>query len=203
MEEWQTNPATIMKIILPLLAAICLPAFAIEEDKQALRDLRSIYEKAIADRNLDALKPHLAADFTAVMITADEVKGFDGIIAYWGKVEEFLGDGGTYQVSIDSDDSIFEGNLAIAKGRALEQVKLGSGREIEFTSQWTAIARKESGAWKLVRIHATIDPLANPIIHSLQRIKFWSIAAAGLLLGIIAGLLIRRKKREAKPEQIL
>ncbi len=186
-----------MKTIILALLALCLPALATEEDKQALRELRAIYEKAIAERDLDALKPHLADDFSAVMITADEVKGFEGIVAYWGKVEEFIGEGGTYQVSVDPDDSIFEGNLAIAKGRALEKVKLGSGRQLEFTSRWTAIARKQGSAWKLVRIHATIDPVSNPIIDSLQRAKIWSVGGAGLVIGLIAGLLIRRKKRPA------
>lgn len=180
-------------IIIPLLA-LCLPALAIEEDKQSLRELRAIYEKAIAERDIDALKPHLAHDFTAVMITAEEVKGFAGIVAYWGQVEEFIGDGGTYQVSIDPDDSIIEGNLAIAKGRALEQVKLGSGKELEFTSLWTAIARKEGDAWKLVRIHAAIDPVDNPIIKVLQRSRQWLIGIGALLVGLVIGRLLPRRK---------
>jgi ketosteroid isomerase-like protein len=193
MEGWQTNPPTIMKhIIIPLLA-LCLPAFAIEEDKQALRNLKTTYEKAIEDRNLDALKPHLAHDFTAVMITADEVKGVDGIIAYWGKVEDFIGEGGTYQVRLDPDDTIFEGNLAIAKGRALEKVKLASGKNLEFTSQWTAIARKEGGAWKLVRIHAAIDPVGNPIIRFLQGSKQWLFGIGALIAGLVAGLIAGRR----------
>ncbi len=186
-----------MKTVILAFLTLCLPVLATEEDKQALRDLRAIYEKAIAERDLNALKPHLASDFTAVMITADEVTGFDGIVAYWAKVEEFIGQGGTYQVSVDPDDSTFEGNLAIAKGRALEKVTLRGGRKLEFTSQWTAIARKEGAAWKLVRIHATIDPVSNPIIDSLQRFKIWSVAGVCLIVGFIAGLLIRRKRRPA------
>jgi ketosteroid isomerase-like protein len=194
MEGWQANPPTVMKhIIIPLLA-LCLPALAIEEDKQALRDLQAIYEKAIAERDIDALKPHLAHDFTAVMITAEEVKGFDGIAAYWTKVEEFIGDGGTYRVSVDPDDSIFEGNLAIAKGRAMEQVKLGNGKKLEFTSLWTAIARKEGAAWKLVRIHAAIDPVDNPIIKVLQGSKQWFIGIGAVLAGLIIGRLLPRRK---------
>jgi ketosteroid isomerase-like protein len=195
MAERQAESIPIMKLLLIPLLALCLPAFATEEDKQALRDLRALYEKSVAAGDLDALKPHLAADFTAVMITAEEVKGFDGILSYWEKVREFVGEGGTYRVSIDPDDSIFEGNLALAKGRALEQVTLKNGRELEFTSLWTAVARKEDGAWKLVRIHAAIDPVSNPIIDFLNRSKRWIFAGAGLLTGLAAGLLIRRRRR--------
>ena len=178
---------------LTLLIALCMPVLASEQDKDALRSLRSTYEKAIANRDLATLKPHLATDFTAVMITADEVKGFDGILSYWKKVEEFLGKDGTYQVTIDPDDTVFEGNIAIAKGRAKEHV-VRSGKTIDFTSQWTAIARKEGDAWKLVRIQASIDPVGNPIIGVLQGYKQWVIGIATLLGGLLIGRLLPRRK---------
>lgn len=179
--------------ILTLLIALSLPLLASEQDKEALRALRSTYEKAIASRDLSSLKPHLAADFTAVMITADEVKGMDGILNYWKKVEDFLGKDGTYQVTIDPDDTIFEGNIAIAKGRAKEHV-VRSGKTIDFTSQWTAIARKEGEAWKLVRIQASIDPIGNPIIGVLQGYKQWFIGLGALLGGLLIGRLLPRRK---------
>lgn len=179
--------------ILTLLIAFTLPVFATEQDKDALRNLRGIYENAIATRDLSVLKPHLAADFTAVMITADEVTGYDGILSYWKKVEEFLGKDGVYQVTIDPDDTIFEGNLAIAKGRAKEHV-IRSGKTLDFISQWTAVARKEGDAWKIVRIQASIDPVGNPIIAVLQGYKQWLIGVVALVGGLIIGRLLPRRK---------
>ncbi len=179
--------------ILSLLIILTMPVLAAEEDKAALRNLRGVYEQAIAKRDLAALKPHLAADFTAVMITADEITGYDGILAYWKKVESFLGKDGTYQVGIDPDDTIFEGNIAIAKGRAREHV-VRSGKTLDFTSQWTAIARKEGTEWKLVRIQASIDPVRNPIITALQGYKRWAIVLAALVGGLVIGRLLPRRK---------
>lgn len=161
------------------------------EDKQALRDLKAVYEKAIATKDLELIKPHLASDFTAVMITADEVKDYDGIKAYWKKVEEFIGEDGTYTVSIEPDDTIFEGNIAIAKGIANEKV-IRKGKPIDLVTRWTAIARKEGEAWKLVRIHATIDPVNNPIISALGKAKLWITGAVSAIVGLIVGLLWRR-----------
>jgi ketosteroid isomerase-like protein len=181
-----------MKTLI-LLIALCLPALANEQEKEALRSLRGIYEKAIASRDLSTLKPHLAADFSAVMITADEVKGYDGMLAYWKKVEDFLGKDGTYQVTIDPDDTIFEGNIAIAKGRAKEHV-VRNGKTLGFTSQWTAIARKEDGEWKIVRIQASIDPIGNPIIGVLQGYSKWITAIAALIGGLVIGRLLPGKK---------
>ena len=179
--------------LLPLIILLAVPVLAAEEDKAALRILRGVYEQAIAKRDLAALKPHLAADFTAVMITADEVKGFDGILGYWKKVEDFIGKDGTYQVSVEPDDTIFEGNIAIAKGRAREHV-VRSGKTLDFTSQWTAIARKEGAEWKIVRIQASIDPVKNPIITALQGYKQWIIGLAALVAGLVIGRLLPRRK---------
>jgi len=72
-----------MKPTLLFLLLTALPAFSQEADKQALRDLKATYEKAIAEGNLSLIEPHLAADFSAVMITAGDVKNYDGIVAYW------------------------------------------------------------------------------------------------------------------------
>ena len=179
--------------LLTLLIALTLPSLAIEQDKDALRNLKAIYEKAVSTRDLSLLKPHLAADFTAVMITADEVKGYEGILSYWKKVEDFLGKEGTYQVTVNPDDTIFEGNIAIAKGRAQEHA-VRSGKVLDFTSQWTAIARKEGEAWKIVRIQASIDPVGNPIIAALQGYKLWLIGLAALVIGVIVGRFLPRRK---------
>jgi ketosteroid isomerase-like protein len=183
-----------MKPILLLFLFTLLPAFSQEADKQALRDLKATYEKAIAAGDLSVIEPYLADDFTAVMITADEVKDYDGIKAYWKKVTDFIGDDGTYTVSIVPDDTIFEGNIAIAKGIAKEHVVRG-GKEIDLTSKWTAIARKEGETWKLVRIQATIDPVNNPIITALGKAKLWITGAVAAIVGLLIGWLIGRRKR--------
>lgn len=85
------------------------------------------------------------------------------------KVTGFIGKGGTHTVSIEPDDTIFEGNIAIAKGIANEPV-VRNGRIIDLVSKWTAIARKEEGKWKLVRLQATIDPVTNPIVTALGKV---------------------------------
>ena len=69
-----------------------------------------------------------------------------------------------------------------------------SGKVIDFTSQWTAIVRKEGDAWRIVRIQATIDPIRNPIIATVQGYAKWLIAGGMLLLGLIIGRLLPRRK---------
>ena len=88
----------------------------------------------------------------------------------------FIGKDGTCTVSIVPDDTIFEGNIAIAKGIAKEHV-IRNGKPIDLVSKWTAIARKEEGKWKLVRIQATIDPVTNPVVTALAKAKLWITAS--------------------------
>jgi ketosteroid isomerase-like protein len=193
MEGSQTNPRKTMKT-LALLLLLALPVSAQEEDKQALRDLKAVYEKAIATKDLDLLKPHLASDFTAVMITADEVKDYEGIKAYWKKVVDFIGEDGTYTVSVEPDDTIFQGDTAIAKGIAKEHV-VRKGKAIDLVTKWTAIARKEEGKWKLVRIQATIDPVGNPIIGVLNKGKLWITGGISAVVGLLLGWFVGRRRK--------
>lgn len=182
---------------IAIIMLLCLPVIANEEDKQALRELRLIYQDAIADRDLSLLKPHLADDFSAVMVTAHEINGFGGITEYWSLAENFLGEGGTYTVSIDPDETLFEGDLAIAKGRPIERVTRKNGKPLEMMSYWTAIARKVDGDWKLVRIQATLDPVDNPIIKSLQAFRNLLIGGVCLAVGGIIGFLAPRRRKRA------
>ncbi len=183
-----------MKTLLILFFLTLLPAFSQEADKQALRDLKATYEKAIAAGDLATIEPYLADDFTAVMITADEVEDYDGIKAYWKKVTDFIGEDGTYTVSIEPDDTIFEGNIAIAKGTAKEHV-VRNGKTIDLVSKWTAIARKEGETWKLVRIQASIDPVGNPIITELNKAKLWITGAIAAVASLLIGWLLGRRQR--------
>ncbi len=185
-----------MKPILLFLILSILPVFSQEADKQALRDLKTTYEKAIATGDLSVIEPFLAKDFTAVMITADEVNDYAGIKAYWKKVTEFIGKGGIYTVSIEPDDTIFEGNIAIAKGTANEHV-VRNGKPIDLVSKWTAIARKEGETWKLVRIQASIDPISNPIVKTLQQATLWITGSITLISGLLIGWFIGRRKRRS------
>ncbi len=176
-----------------LVAVSELSFLSPEVEKEALRELKATYEKAIAEGDLSIIEPHLAEDFTAVMITADEVSDYDGIKAYWKKVKEFIGKDGTYTVSIEPDDTIFEGNIAIAKGTAKEHVVRG-GKAIDLISKWTAIARKEGNSWKLVRIQASVDPVNNPIVTALGKTKLWITGGAAAVIGLLIGWLIGKRK---------
>lgn len=187
---------TIMKRILICLALIisALPAVAqTEQDKQALRDLKAIYEAAIKNDDLSPLKPHLTDDFSAVMLTGEEVKSYDELQAFWKKAKDYMGEDSNYTVSLSADDSTFIENIAIAKGTSKDSL-MTNGTQLEFTTAWTAVCRKmPDGSWKLARLQVTTHPIENPFAQLAGKMKLWLISIGTGVVALIMGLVIGKR----------
>jgi hypothetical protein len=174
-----------------------------QAEHDALRALVPLYEQAANQGKLDVLKPCLDAEFSGVMVTGEEVTSFASLEAYWAKIKGLLGEGGSYRVKVNvADTAILSGDLAVAHGTT-EDVVNTRGRVYRFESRWTAVCRKRDGQWKLLRIQASMDPVANPFVLSAVRatsILFGLIAGiAGLVVGWILHLLLVRRRNARMP----
>ena len=164
-----------------------------------------MYEQAVASENVDLLQPHLAAGFSGVMVTGDSVRSTEDLRAYWQKIKQILGDGGKYTVTVNPDElSLISGDFALSKGSTQEVAITGAGKRYEFSSQWTAVCRKEDGQWKLLRVQATMDPVSNVFVKTFLSRTATTSALIGAALGIVlallaAWLLSRRRSRAPEP----
>ncbi len=160
-------------------------------DHQALRDLKTLYESAIADDKIDLLAPHLHEQFSGVMVTGDIVNSFDDLKSYWARMKELMGDGAEYTFSLEPDDSTIFGDLALSKGTTTDTLTTGGGKTYKFTSAWTALSQRVDGAWKLRRIQGSMNPVENDFVAA--GIKWASIVAGGIagLVGLVLGFLLR------------
>jgi len=189
-------------IIFFALLVSALPLLAqTEQDKQALRDLKATYESAIKNNDLSPLKAHLTDDFSAVMLTGEEVKSFDELQAFWKKAQEYMGEDSSYTVSVSADDSTFIDNIAIAKGTSKDSVT-AKGSTFDFTTTWTAVCRKlPDGSWKLARLQVTTHPVDNPFSKLAHKMKLWltsiGVGFMTLLIGLIVGKRMGFKKAMA------
>ena len=187
------------------VASAC--AFADDQaDHEALRKLVDIYEQTIAEAKPDLIKPHLADDFTGVMVTAEEVDSFQSLDAYWKTIQDLLGEGGTYRVTVNiPQPSVIVGDLAYAHGTTEDVATTSAGTEYRFEGRWTAVCRKIDGDWKIVRIHGSMDPIANAFVAAA--VKGASYTAAGIagVLGLAVGigltLLVRRRRSQTDEPQ--
>lgn len=160
----------------------------------ALKELRLAYEEACNTSDPAKLKPYLDPDFTGVMVTNQTVASFDDVQEYWDMVQGYLGEGGTYQVSVTlDDDAVFDENYALAYGTTEDVAKTGSGREFKFTSKWTAVCRKNAeGDWKIWRIHGSIDPVDNPFISAMGGATTTITGVIAAIVGLLVGFAVAK-----------
>jgi ketosteroid isomerase-like protein len=178
-----------------ILSALNSPVRADDEsDRAALRLIRTNYMEAVNSGDPSKIAPHLSKDVTGVMVTGEEVKGLEGLVAYWKKIQDLIGPGGSYHVAVNVDKTDLYGDVAVSHGNTDDVIRLGSGKELRFNSFWTAVCHKEEGAWKVVRMEAAMDPVDNVFVSlRLQKTKFAS-GMVGLVVGAVLVLAILRFK---------
>lgn len=179
--------------LLPLLTALALTLLPLhadnENDQAALRSMKSAYEEAVNSGHPEKIANHLAENVTAVMVTGEEVQGTAGLDAYWKKVREMIGEGGTYQVEVLTDKTEFAGDSAFSRGRTHERVVLANGKTFKFDALWSTVCQKQEGEWKVVRMHSTIDPINNPFVVARLTATKWTYGLLGLILGSVTALV--------------
>ena len=176
----------------------CVPTTRADEeaDRAALRLIRTNYMEAIDSGQVAKLAPYLSKDVTGVMVTGEEVKGLDGLEAYWKKIQDLIGPGGSYHVAVNVDKTDLYGDVAVSRGSTEDVVRLGNGKELHFSSYWTSVCHKEEGAWKVVRMEAAMDPVDNVFISlRLQKIKI-VYGVGGLVVGVVLVLIIQLARRK-------
>src|SRR6185436_11014360 len=126
------------------------------------------------------------------------VVGLDGMKEYWKKIKDLMGPGGRYTVTLEPELSTLLGDVALARGTTTDVVVTDRG-EYRFKSQWTAVCRRVDGAWKILRVQGSMDPVGNPFVKKLVTTSAaWSGGGGGglgLLVGLVAGVLVGRRRK--------
>lgn len=220
----RTKPLpTLVTSVLVLLAILCFTAYGQEPSAEpatgdataaetaesqeasdeeaahdALRELRALYERAINERDLSLLFPHLHDEVSGVMVTADVVSGRAGIEAYWQEIQDLIGEGGTYSTELEPELSWIHGDVAVAKGATRDLVTLPNGREFRFSTYFTAVLTEGENGWQIRRMQGTMDPVENPFIAAAVRTATIGAAvvagALALVIGLAAGIWWGRRR---------
>jgi ketosteroid isomerase-like protein len=182
-----------------LALALAAPAAAAdsEEDKNALRAMARLFEQAVAQRDLGKFQAVLVPEFTGTLVT-DEVVNRESMKKFWDWVWGLIGSKGRWEVKIEPDDTLFFGDLAVARGVARDHIVTEGGREYRYSWHWTLVLQKRDGQWKAVAGHGSMDPLANPFIKVEQAWTQRLFGGGGLVAGLIVGVggtwLLRRRR---------
>ncbi|HXG52521.1 MAG TPA: nuclear transport factor 2 family protein [candidate division Zixibacteria bacterium] len=170
-------------------------------DRAALAKIRSLYEEVVKSDDLTRLMPHLAPDVSAVTPTGEEVKTPQELQAYFKKIWGMIGKGGSYEVKVHLTRTDLYGDIAVSHGTTDELIRPASGGEYRFPMLWTAVSRRDSDGWKVIRLHGSIDPLANVFVQAQLEAVKWAYGSGGLIAGIALGMTVcfvwRRSRRRA------
>ncbi len=186
----------LLHLFVGLLAAAPVPTRADEAaDHSALRIIKAAYETAVNSGNPAALAPYLGEHTTGVMVTGDAVEGLQGLEAYWKKVQELIGPGGSYQVSVKVEKTDLLGDVAVSYGTTEDVIRLPQGRELRFQSHWTSVFQRQNDQWRIIRMQATLNPVTNVFVSALMQKTRLTYGIGGLIAGALSVLLVVRLRR--------
>ena len=74
-----------------------------EADHEALREIRRVFEKAVAENDMEQIRPYLAKGFSIVTFTDREFHDFDTFLQRWEQTRAEMLHGGTYTVDLQVD----------------------------------------------------------------------------------------------------
>jgi ketosteroid isomerase-like protein len=192
-----------------LLAAallIAVPTYAAEEPDHAIHEeLRAVLaamQNAINAGKFDDMLPVISPDVRATPITQEVISKRDEVSGYF---KRWFGPGGflkSLQMTLTADaltELSADKTWGLARGSGLERYTLADGRIYDMKTRWTAVVQKEAdGKWRLRGIHIGTDFLDNPILTDAKsKVLKVGLASAGggLLVGVVLGFLIRRRKK--------
>jgi ketosteroid isomerase-like protein len=185
-------------IATPQQAARPAPAANEEADHEALRRLKTAYEEAVRNNQIDALASHFHPDFHGVMVTGRPVNSFADVQQYWRDIHGLMGEGGTYATAVNPERSVILGDIALARGTTADVVKTSDGHEYRFTTLWTATLQRDGTDWKIRSVQGTMDPIANPFVREFTKRALVRVAsgvgAASILLGALIGAVWQRRR---------
>jgi ketosteroid isomerase-like protein len=118
--------------------------------------------------------------------------------------ERWFGEGG-FLSKVDMEltpDALTElyvsDQMGIVRGSGDESYILSDGRSFDMKTRWTAATiRDDDGRWKILTLHIGTDFLDNPILDVAEASLGYAAgggAAVGLIVGILATLLFRRRR---------
>ncbi|MCB1357004.1 MAG: DUF4440 domain-containing protein [Maritimibacter sp.] len=197
-----------MRRLAPLIVTIAAtPALALDPDPgteaqhEGLRALKTALVDTVNAQDFDRLATLANTPFTATVVTQDHFTDLDAAQAFYEglftrkllKMERI-----SFAAEADALSTIYTGTVAVTTGTTVETYTLADGRSFDIDGRWTALSVEEPDGWKLAAFHSGTNLLDNPILRaagaSVTKVA-GLVGAAGLVLGLVAGWFIGRRRR--------
>jgi hypothetical protein len=187
-----------------LLTLSCAPGVAQvadprTQDHEALHALLVSATEAVNRGDAEALGRLLAPDFVATFSDQTRITDRAGLAAYLDRIlhaEDAPLAAIHLQPVADAPTAFIGEDAGVAYGSSKDSFMLADGIELTLDSRWTATLVRDDGQWKIRAFHAGVNMLDNPILLAAGRLS-WAWGAGGLVLGLLLGWQIARRRDRA------
>lgn len=192
--------------LAPLRLLICALVLSVASLAQAQDDavhdeIRATRDRAIAAfqaRDVEALFAELDDRVIFTAMNNETVAGKDAAREYYARMMEgpaSLVSGLEVTFETDALATLLAGNqAAVASGSVVAGFRMRAGQEFTVPLRWTAMLARDSGAWKIVAMHFSANIFDNPLDTVLRK-YLWLMLAAAAAFGLVAGFLLRRRRK--------
>lgn len=196
-----TRPGALFALLIATSPAFALdPDPGTEAQHEALRALKADLLETVNAQDFARLSTLTNTPFSATVVTQDHFTSLDDAKAFFDglftrkllRMESIA-----FEAEADALSTIYTGTVAVTTGSTVETYTLADGRSFDIDGRWTALSVEEDDGWKLAAFHEGTNFLDNPVLNALKarviRISAM-VGAAGLVLGLIAGWLLGRRR---------
>jgi uncharacterized protein (TIGR02246 family) len=193
-----------MKRSMLVLLLLTFPIAAQEPNAathNALRQLKATMEKALNERDLNAIVANVDPDVVFTTMNGDVCRGPQQIRAYFDKMLNARGHiVKDVKVAFDVDQltTLYGGDTGVAYGSSNDHYVLTDGKTFDIRGRWTCTMVKNGDRWVIAAFHYSANVFDNPILDGYQRVmKLGGIALGlvALLIGVGIGFGIGRRQR--------
>lgn len=160
-----------------------------ESSREQLRALQVIFEKAVMNNTIEDMREHIDDDFSFVSFTDKSFDNFDAFAKQWKISRDEMIGNGSFTTQLNPDPALFEGDIAICKGNANNQMNDRKGKSFEYGSNWTVIFKQTNGVWKVLRAHNSLDPFKNPMLVSGVKKYVFKMSAIAFGIGLLSAFI--------------
>ncbi len=161
-----------------------------EEEREQLRGLQALFEKAVTDNNISCLKEHCDADFSYVSFSDINFSSFDEFETQWKKTREKMVGNGKFSTKLNPEPALFIDNIAVCHGNSNNELTNSKGEQFNFTSNWTVVFKQDGDSWKILRAHNSLNPFSNPMLKKAVKDTGIKLSLGMFILGGALGSLI-------------
>jgi len=157
-----------------------------------LRTLRTQIIDAINKGDITAVLQHVHPDVVVTWQNAEVCRGATGLKEFFDRKGRKMFKGYKVPPTPDELTILHGGDTGISFGHVVGHYTL-FGKELEFTSRWTATLVKQEGRWLLASYHVSFNALDNPLLNAAEKSLFW-VAVGAAVVGLLIGVFIGRRR---------